>query len=181
VREDWLIAFRWQTYYLKSRCSMSISPYIKKLREKIGCELLLLPSVTAIILDESGRVLLHRASDDGRWYTIGGAMDPGEEPADAVVREALEETGLQVVAERVTGVQTSPVVTYPNGDQVQYVAIAFICRVVGGTLAMSDESLELRYFGLDELPELPADQAQRVRYSLSGQAGSFFQSNALAR
>src|SRR3954471_6629623 len=118
---------------------MGISNYIKGLREKIGNDLLLLPSVTAIIVDERGWVLLQRAVNDGKWYTVGGAMEPGEEAADAVVREALEETGLVVRPERITGVQSSPVVTYPNGHKCSYVAIAFLCRVVGGTLAISDD------------------------------------------
>ena len=63
---------------------MPISPFIAKLREKIGNDLLLLPSVSAIILDDAGRVLIQRASDDGKWYVIGGSLEPGEQPADAV-------------------------------------------------------------------------------------------------
>jgi 8-oxo-dGTP diphosphatase len=63
---------------------MPISPFIAKLREKIGNDLLLLRSVSAIILDDAGRVLIQRASDDGKWYVIGGSLEPGEQPADAV-------------------------------------------------------------------------------------------------
>src|SRR5580658_4530225 len=100
---------------------MGISPYIKHLREKIGNEMLLLPAVSALIVDEQNRVLLHRASDDGKWYTIGGAIDPGEEPADAAVREAKEETGLDVLPIRVVAVQTGGPIIYPNGHEVRYV------------------------------------------------------------
>ena len=39
-------------------------------------------------------MLLHRRSDTGKWALIGGALDPGEHPADGVVREVLEETGI---------------------------------------------------------------------------------------
>src|SRR5687768_9204005 len=130
---------------------MPISPYIKKLRDKIGHDLLLLPAVTAIILDDRNRVLLHRSSDDGRWYTIGGAIDPGEEPAAACIREVREETGLLVTAQRIVAVGSSPVLTYPNGDQCQYISTAFLCNIVGGTLTLSNESHELRYFADREL------------------------------
>ena len=51
-------------------------------------------------MNERGDVLLHQSADDGNWYLIGGGMDPGEQPADAVVREVLEETGLEVIPER---------------------------------------------------------------------------------
>ncbi len=154
---------------------MGISPYIKHLREKIGNEMLLLSAVSALIVDEQNRILLHRASDDGKWYTIGGAIDPGEEPADAVVREAREETGLEVRPVRVVAVQTGEPIVYPNGHEVQYVGISFLCRVMEGKLGISDESLELRYFAIDELPELRPDQLQRIRHALSGQETVFFE------
>src|SRR5438105_15883534 len=104
---------------------MGTSSYIQALRKKIGHDLLLLPAVSAIIFNDRGEVLLHQSSDDGRWYLIGGAMDPGENPADACVREVREETGLIVVPDRLVGVYTSPTVVYPNGDRVTYVGIAF--------------------------------------------------------
>ena len=155
---------------------MPISPYIKKLREKIGHATLLLPSVSAIIIDGEGRVLLHRSSDDGHWYTIGGAIDPGEQPADAVVREVREETGLVVIPQKIISVQTSPVVTYPNGDQAIYVATTFLCRVVGGKLEIGDdESLELRYFSIGELPDLRPDQLLRVEVALRDGADAYFE------
>jgi ADP-ribose pyrophosphatase YjhB (NUDIX family) len=154
---------------------MPISSYICKLREKVGNDLLLLPAVGAIIVDGENRVLLHRASDDGKWYTIGGAIDPGEEPAAAAVREAREETGLDVEPMRVLAVQSSPAMTYPNGHRAQYVSIAFLCRVIGGTPhAADDESLEVRFFALDELPELRPEQLLRVRHALSGDESTLF-------
>jgi len=155
---------------------MAISPYIKNLRGKIGHDPLLLPAVSGIIFDDQGRVLLQRASDDGKWYTIGGSMEPGENPADAVVREVRKETGLEVVPLRIVTVQSSPLVTYSNQDQIYYVGIAFLCRVVGGTLQIADdESLELRYFAPDELPELRADQLQRIRCALGGGEMAYFE------
>lgn len=154
---------------------MGISHYIRRLREKVGNEQLLLPAVSAIVVDDLNRVLLHRAKDDGKWYTIGGAMEPGEEPAAAAVRETREETGLIVEPIRVVAVQSSPQITYPNGHQVQYVGISFLCRVVGGRLHVADdESLDVRFFAIDELPDLRPDQLLRVRHALSGHERTFF-------
>ncbi|MGU3502158.1 NUDIX hydrolase [Mycobacterium sp. C31M] len=61
-------------------------------------------SARVVLLDEDGRVLLFRGSDPARtdepvphwWFTVGGAVEPGEELVDAAVREVTEETGLQV-------------------------------------------------------------------------------------
>src|SRR4051794_40400166 len=118
---------------------MGLSGYIAKLRQRVGRDLLLMPSVSAIIFNDDGHVLLHRSADDAKWYLIGGAMEPGEHPSDACVREVREETGLIVSPERLVGVYTSPPVVYPNGDQVIYVGTTFRCRVIGGTLCIADD------------------------------------------
>ena len=100
---------------------MPISDYLKGLRAAIGHEMILNPGVAAIIRDEAGRVLLQKRSDDGSWSLPAGAIDPGESPAQAVVREAYEETGLRVVPEKVAGVFGGEGFrhTYPNGDVIR--------------------------------------------------------------
>lgn len=147
---------------------------MKSLRARVGHDLLILPAVCGLVFDESGRVLLHRRSDTGKWAVIGGMADPGEEPADAVVREVFEETGVEVVPERITGVYNTPVITYPNGDQVQYVIATFRCRPVGGHAHVhDDESLEVGYFPVDQLPELREDFRQRIKHAVED-APAFF-------
>src|SRR3954447_9683451 len=129
---------------------MPIPPYVRALRQKIGNDLLLLPSVHAVIFDERGGVLLQRTRDDGQWYCLSGVMEPGEEPAGGIVREVKEEAGLDVEPVRIVGVYASPVVTYSNGHTAQFVGTVFLCRVTGGELTLADdESLELRYFATD--------------------------------
>ncbi|MDB5323641.1 MAG: MutT/NUDIX family protein [Phycisphaerales bacterium] len=157
---------------------MPISNYLKSLRQKIGTDLVLIPGVTALIFNPENHVLLHRAATDGRWYTIGGAIDPGEEPADAAVREVFEETGLRVRPVRIVGVYTDPLVTYPNGDRVCYVSTCFQCEIIGGSLTpQDDESLELRYFPPSALPELPATHRHRILQALQNQDRAYFASN----
>ena len=157
---------------------MGISDYIATLRRKVGNDLLLLPSVGGVVFDDQRRVLLQQARDDGQWYVPGGAVDPGEEPADAIVREMLEETGLIVEPLRVLGVAKSRNITYPNGHQVQYVAITFLCRIVGGTLKISDdESLDLRFFDPAELPPLRPEHQARVAQALADEPSAAFRRN----
>ena len=65
---------------------MAMSPHIRRLRAALGSELLVLPSVTGIVFDASDRILLVRQAEGGVWSAPGGAIDPEETPADAVVR-----------------------------------------------------------------------------------------------
>ena len=137
---------------------MGMSPYLKSIRRKIGNELLLTPGVAAIIRNASNQILLQRRGDNGLWSLPGGGVDPGETPAEAIVREVLEETGLRVEPTAIVGVLGGLQhmrFTYPNGDQIEVVATLFACRVLGGRLrAEGEETLALDYFDLASLPPL---------------------------
>ena len=157
---------------------MPIPPHIAFLRERVGQITLLTPAAAAIIRDERGWVLLIRRGDGRGWSLPGGIMEPGERIVDCVVREAWEETGLQVEPVRLVGLYTDPAVmhiTFPNGDQAHLVSATFECRVVDGTLrADGEESLEVAYFSPDSLPdELVCDHAIRIQDALSGREAAY--------
>ena len=65
---------------------MTTPKFILELRSKIGHDPLWLPGITAVVLDEDERVLLARRVNDGRWALIAGVLEPGEEPALAILR-----------------------------------------------------------------------------------------------
>ena len=136
---------------------MPISEYVKALRARVGHDLLLMPGVAALVRDARGRVLLQRRAEDDRWTLPSGAVDPGESPGEAVVREVREETGLDVVPERVAGVFGGRAfrTRYPNGDEAEFTVIVFECRAVGGRLGGQDgETAELRYVEPQEAASL---------------------------
>ena len=108
------------------------------------------------LADPTGRVLLQQRHDDS-WSLPAGAIEPGESPSDAVVREVLEETGLAVVPCRIAGVVggESCRVRYPNGDEVEYLVTVFDCMVSGAVGAPEpDETKRLAYFDLERMPPL---------------------------
>jgi 8-oxo-dGTP pyrophosphatase MutT (NUDIX family) len=136
---------------------MPISEYLRKLRAKIGPELLLMPSVTALIRDGEGRLLMVLHADRRTWVLPGGCVDPGETPADALVREVWEETGLRVEVVALRGVFSGPDfhVRYANGDEAIYVMALFECRVTGGVPRPDGvETLEIGYFTRHEVGTL---------------------------
>ena len=143
---------------------MPIPEFVSRLRAHVGTELLWLPGVSAVVLDDDGRVLLGRRADNGRWAVISGILEPGEQPAVAIVREVLEETGVQAVVEGLAAVDTgSDVVVYPNGDRAQYLDLTFLCRAVGGEARVADdESTDVGWFAPDALPE-PLVESSRER------------------
>jgi 8-oxo-dGTP pyrophosphatase MutT (NUDIX family) len=157
---------------------MAASSYIRDLRAEVGQRPLLLPSVTAVVFDDAGRLLLGERADNGRWALIGGIMDPGEQPADTVVREVYEETAVHIVPERIASVLTQPPCTYPNGDVCEFVDITFRCRAVGGEARVNDEeSLAVGWFALDDLP--PLDELGRKRIEWAFEPRPWFSLPAL--
>ncbi|MFF6783293.1 NUDIX domain-containing protein [Streptomyces sp. NPDC012510] len=147
---------------------MATPEFIRTLRASAGNQLLWLPGVTALVLDDEGRVLLNRRSDNGQWSLIGGIPEPGEQPAACAVREVLEETAVRCVAERIVLVQALDPVWYENGDICQYMDTTFHCRAVGGEARVNDdESLDVGWFSLDALPDLSEFALFRIKQTLS--------------
>ena len=156
---------------------MPTPPHVLALRKKIGHDLIQLPGITAIVVNAAGHVLLQKRSDFHIWHTIGGCVDPGESPAGCTVREVKEEAGIDVSVVRLTGVYALPTVRYPNGDEVSFITITFLCRTVEPDprpVISDDESLDLRFFPPDALPELRPDALRRLRDALSGRAEAVF-------
>src|SRR5436853_643622 len=118
---------------------MPISQYLKSLREKVGREILQVPSVAAIVRDEIGRILLVKSGEQW-WGLPAGAIDLGETPSEAIVREVFEETGLNVLPKRIVDVFGGKDFryVYPNGDRVEYFIVVFDCEITGGELFAHD-------------------------------------------
>ncbi|GAA0377503.1 NUDIX domain-containing protein [Streptomyces olivoreticuli] len=148
---------------------MPTPDFITDIRAVAGHQLLWIPGVSVIVLDDAGRVLLGRRADSGEWSIIGGIPDPGEQPAAAVVREVYEETAVHCVPERVLLVQALAPVTYPNGDHCQFMDICFLARAVGGEARVNDdESLEVGWFEPDALPPMEEFAVSRIKQATAG-------------
>ena len=153
---------------------MAIPQYVARLREHVGHDLLWLPSVSAVVVDDRGDLLLGKRADDGRWAVISGIVERDEQPAAAIVREVLEETGVRVVPERLAGVRAHTHV-YPNGDRCRFLNMAFRCRPVAGTARVNDdESLEVAWFAADQLPELEEHWQLVIKRALSSETMTWF-------
>ncbi len=144
---------------------MAISDYLKDLRSKVGHHLLQVPSVAAIIRNERNQILLQKTSADN-WSLPAGAIELGEPPARAIIREVREETNLIVRPLGVVGVfggENGFRYTYSNGDAVEYTVILFECEKVGGEFGKrDDETIKLRYFSPEEMPLLPINYPREL-------------------
>jgi len=142
-----------------------IPDFILELRRRVGTDLLWLSGVSAVVLDEDGVLLTQRPG--GRWTVVSGILEPGEQPARAVVREVLEETGVNAAVEALVDVVAQEPMRYPNGDRAQFLDLTFRCRYLGGTAHVADdENDDVRWFALDDLPALTRRNQQRIERAL---------------
>ena len=147
---------------------MTTPKFILELREKIGHDLLWLTGVTGVVLNDRDDVLLVRRADNGRWALVSGILEPGEQPAVGLVREIQEETAVEAIAEHLVSVESLPPSSYPNGDQVQYLDLCFRCRPLRGEPRVNDdESLDVRWWPLTDLPPLDPRELTLIKYALS--------------
>ncbi|MBT2527956.1 NUDIX domain-containing protein [Streptomyces sp. ISL-99] len=102
-------------------------------------------SVAGAVLREDGRLLAIRRANNGTWELPGGVLELSEAPEEGVRREVLEETGIHVEVDELSGV-------YKNTTR-GIVALVFRCKPSGGTERTSDESTAVAWLTPEEVTE----------------------------
>ena len=128
--------------------------YIRELRQLVGHRPIIMVG-SGVLLLRGNQVLLQRRKDNGLWGIPGGSLEPGESLEEAAIRETYEEVGLVIDKLTLFKVYSGKdqFYTYPNGDQIYDVCVAFLTRDFHGELqADASEVLELAFFPLDKLP-----------------------------
>lgn len=162
--------------------------YIYSVRQKIGNDLLIVPSADAIVIDDRGRVLLVMNKDVGQWTTPGGYAEPNQTSAECAARELLEEAGIQVDAGDLVpfAFMSGYTMTYANGDKLQPFTQYFFTNTwidVHSNLD-SDEVSDRKWFTIEQMNELNlnprtsralkalSDYMQTGRYQMIDQSNS---------
>ncbi len=146
---------------------MATPDFVLALREQIGHAPLPLVGTTAVVFRDE-KVLLGKRADNGAWQCVSGIVDPGEEPADAAVRECLEEAGVVVRVQRLALVHQVPRITYANGDQVDYLDLVFRCEWVSGDPHPADGELtEVGFYDLGAMGDLAPEQVRLVALAIA--------------
>ena len=132
--------------------------YIWNIRQKIGHDLLIMPSADALAVNEDGEVLLVFNKDFHNWFVPGGYAESGQSSAECAARELYEEGGLEADPEDLVpfGFMSGHTVSYANGDTTQPFTQYFYTTkwTDSGKLQDAEEVSERRWFSIDEAKEL---------------------------
>jgi ADP-ribose pyrophosphatase YjhB (NUDIX family) len=135
-------------------------------------------AVSAFVLDDAGRLLMIRRTDNDLYAIPGGGQEVGETVAQAVVREVAEETGIDVEVTGVIGIYSNPahVVAYDDGEVRQEFSICFRATPTGGQPQTSSESSEVEWVTRERLDELNIHPSIRLRigHGFDGRRDPYF-------
>ena len=114
-------------------------------------------AVAAMIFDEQGRILLFKHTyRKFEWGLPAGGLEYGEQPESAVVREFFEESGIQIKVEKLLLAESS------KEDQ-RNISLIFLCTIVNGTFRESFEISEMKYFDVNDLPQMLFAEKDLIR------------------
>jgi ADP-ribose pyrophosphatase YjhB (NUDIX family) len=128
--------------------------------------------VGALIFKGDRILLIERGKEPlkGQWSLPGGAVETGERIEDALIREMLEETGLEVMPTRIAVVFERIMHDAKNLPEYHYLLIDFFCEIRGGSLRAGDDCSNAAWFTFDEVEGLPITVGTRevIRAARSG-------------
>ncbi|MEP7111088.1 MAG: NUDIX hydrolase N-terminal domain-containing protein [Ferruginibacter sp.] len=109
------------------------------------------------LIIKDNKILLVKESADNKWSLPGGWADIGYSPKEVIVKECKEETGLEVIPERLLAV--FDIKFHPHPPQPFYVyKMVFYCKAITSGINKSFDVLDVQYFDIDKLPELSEER-----------------------
>jgi ADP-ribose pyrophosphatase YjhB (NUDIX family) len=126
----------------------------------------IVPSVSVVVTNDAGEILLIHRTDNDNWALPGGAVDIGESLPQAAVRETREETGVNCEITGLSGIYTDPghVILYTsNGEVRQEFSVVLTAHATGGQPTPSSESSQVRWVAADDLGSYEMDSSMRLR------------------
>lgn len=130
--------------------------YIKSLRQYVGTRPIIAPGSAIIVLNDQNELLLQLRSDTNDWGLPGGGMEIGDSFEETTQKELYEETGLMAQEFKLIGLASGKDFYYqfPHGDEIYNATAIFKAIGVTGIIKRNEESIDLKYFALGELPKL---------------------------
>lgn len=115
--------------------------------------------VSALIFDEVGKVLLFKHTyRKYEWGIPGGALEYGEQPDEAIVREFYEETSMHI--------EVIKLLKVTSAKEFPHLGITYLCKISSGDFKPSHEISEMKYFDVNELPIMLFAEKELIQWAV---------------
>ena len=121
--------------------------------------------IRGVVTTEDHKILLVRESVDGKWSLPGGWGDIGYTPKEIIVKEFKEETGLDIIPERLLAIFDKKMHAHPPQPFYVY-KMVFYCKALSDEIATGFDVLDVQYFDVKNLPELSEDRILKSQLEL---------------
>lgn len=146
--------------------------YIMDLRKHIGHDPVIGIGATTLVFNDNNELLLNLRTDTNSWGIPGGSMELYETIEETAIRELKEEAGIEAQDLKLLGVLSGKeyYFEYPNGDKMCTVIVLFKVENYNGKIIINDdESKELKFFSLNNLPKMESRAMNIVNKIKSGE------------
>ena len=121
--------------------------------------------IRGLLLNADNKILLAKESADHKWSLPGGWADVGFTPKEIITKEFKEETGLDIIPERLLAVFDKKM--HPHPPQPFYVyKLVFYCKALSATITKGFDVLDVQFFDMNQLPELSEDRILKSQVEL---------------
>lgn len=121
--------------------------------------------IRGLLLNADNKILLAKESADHKWSLPGGWADVGFTPKEIIIKEFKEETGLDIIPERLLAVFDKKM--HPHPPQPFYVyKLVFYCKAISTTITKGFDVLDVQFFAINQLPELSEDRILKSQVEL---------------
>jgi ADP-ribose pyrophosphatase YjhB (NUDIX family) len=121
--------------------------------------------IRGLLLSADKKVLLVRESSDNKWSLPGGWADVGHSPKEVIRKEFKEETGIDIIPNRLVAVFDKKM--HPHPTQLAYVyKMVFYCEATSHQIKNGFDVLDVQYFNIDKLPLLSEDRILKSQIEL---------------
>lgn len=121
--------------------------------------------IRGVVLNGDNKILMVKESLDKKWSLPGGWADIGHSPAETITKECKEETGLDVIPQKLVAVFDKRKHAHPPEPFYVY-KMFFYCKATSSEISKGFDVLDIGYFDINDLPELSTDRILKSQVEL---------------
>ena len=121
--------------------------------------------IRGLVISDENKILMVKESVDSKWSLPGGWGDIGYSPKETIIKEFKEETGLDIIPEKLLAVFDKKMHAHPPQPFYVY-KMVFHCKIISAEVIKGFDVSDVQYFNIEDLPQLSEDRILKSQIEL---------------